>query len=92
VLNSLLSWLFKLFLFALAVIFFAGLAVLALVSLAFALVRWLFTGRPPQVKVVMQQYQGWKARSPLRRKPPRASEVVDAEVREITQNTPRDKH
>jgi hypothetical protein len=91
VLNSVLSWLFKLFLFALAVIFFVGLMVLALVSLLFSLVRWLFTGRPPQVKVVMQQYQGWKARNPLNRQPQASRDVVDAEVREITQQSPKDR-
>ena len=50
-LNSIISGLFKLFLFVMALVFFAGLLVLLLLSLVFALVRWLFTGRPPQVKV-----------------------------------------
>lgn len=91
VLNSFLSWLFKLFLLVMGLIFFAGLIVLLLLSLVLSLVRWLFTGRPPQVKVVMQRYRGWQARSPLRRGQSASSDVVDAEVREISQQSPNDK-
>jgi hypothetical protein len=68
VLNSIISWLFKLFLFGMTLVFFAGLLVLLLLSLVFALVRWLFTGSPPQVKVVMDRYKGWQSKNPLHRR------------------------
>ncbi len=82
-LNSIISWLFKLFLFVMALAFFAGLLMLLLWSLVFALVRWLFTGRPPQVKVVMDRYKGWQSKSPLHRRRAAQTDVVDAEVREV---------
>lgn len=90
-LNTLLSWLFKVFLFVMALLFFAGLFILLLLSLIFSLVRWLFTGRRPEVKVVMQRYRGWQTRSPLSRHRKHVPEVVDAEVREITPNTLNDR-
>jgi hypothetical protein len=91
VLNSLLSWLFKLFLFVMALAFFAGLLVLLLLSLVVSLSRWVFTGRPPQVKVVMQRYKGWQSKNPLHRRRPTQTDVVDAEVREIPPHRLDDK-
>lgn len=90
-LNSLVSWLFKLVLLAMAVVFFASLMLVLLLSLLLSLVRWLLSGRPPQVKVVMQRYRDWQSRNPLQRRPSTAADVVDAEVREIPRNHLEDK-
>ncbi len=90
-LNSLVSWLFKLVLLALAVVFFASLMVVLLLSLLLSLVRWLLTGRPPEVKVVMQRYKHWQSRNPLQRRRTASADVVDAEVREIPRNHLEDK-
>ena len=90
-LNSIISGLFKLFLFVMALVFFAGLLVLLLLILVFALVRWLFTGRPPQVKVVMDRYKGWQSKNPLHRRRAAHTDVVDAEVREVSHQRLDDK-
>ena len=90
-LNSIISGLFKLFLFVMALVFFAGLLVLLLLSLVFALVRWLFTGRPLQVKVVMDRYKGWQSKNPLHRRRAAHTDVVDAEVREVSHQRLDDK-
>ena len=91
VLNSLVSWLFKLVLLAMAMVFFASLMVVLLLSLLLSLVRWLLTGRPPQVKVVMQRYKDWQSRNPLQRRRTVQADVVDAEVREVPRNHLEDK-
>jgi hypothetical protein len=60
-------------------------------SLVFALVCWLFTGRPPQVKVVMDRYKGWQSKNPLHRRRAAHTDVVDAEVREVSHQRLDDK-
>lgn len=90
-LNSIVSWLFKLILFAIALVFFAALMVFMLLFLLLSLVQWLLTGRPPKVKVMMQRYKGWQSKNPLYRRRAAQADVVDAEVKEVHPNRLDDK-
>jgi hypothetical protein len=78
-----------------------GLGLLAGLLLAlggytvFAALRWLLTGRKPQVVMVWQQFSQlrkggvWGAGQPFGSAQAAADDVVDVEVREVREQAPR---
>ena len=92
-LNHVLAFVVKLFIGVMAAIFAVSLLLGGLVYLAFASVRFLFTGRKPAVAVVFSQLRQYRQSAAdgvwpaagRRPQPERAStpDVVDVEVREI---------
>ena len=81
--------------------FLAGLLLALGVYIAFATVRWLLTGRKPQVVMVWQQFselrkgarfggqRGFGSAGPSGFESQRQDDIVDVEVREVVEDAPR---
>jgi len=91
-----MNWIAKIFMGLLGLGLLAGLLVALGVYTVFATLRWLLTGRKPQVVLVWQQFSqlrkgtGWGAGMGQPFGAPQANEdVVDVEVREVQERAPR---
>jgi hypothetical protein len=92
-LNQVLAVVLKLFVGVLAAVFAVSLLLAGLVYLAFASIRFLFTGKKPAVAVVFSQLRQYRQSAadgvwpaPGRTQQPKRTptpDVVDVEVREI---------
>lgn len=95
--NSIARIVMGLFTGLLGLAFLAGLLAALGLYIVFATVRWLLTGRKPQVVMVWQQFsdlrkgarwggqRGFGAGSEV----PRQDDIVDVEVREVVEDAPR---
>ena len=66
----------------LGLVFLLGMLVALVLYTVYAVVRWLLTGRKPQVTVVWQQYQGMRQRFKSDAGTVQ-DDVIDVEVREV---------
>lgn len=82
--------LFKLFLTLFGLALMLGMLVFLMFYIAWASLRWLITGRPPQVAVVWQRYRDMRRGGAWRpaEHPTDMSDVVDVEAREVKPETP----
>lgn len=92
-----MNWIGKIFMGLLGLGLLAGLLLALGVYSVFATVRWLLTGRKPQVVMVWQQFRalrkgarwggqrGFESNSQT----PAQDDIVDVEVREVVEETPR---
>jgi hypothetical protein len=99
--NVLLQALVRLFMGLLGLAFLAGLLLALGVYVLFASVRWLLTGRKPQVVMVWQQFSQMRQGAGMRwsagmggepfgsAAPGSNDDVVDVEVREVREDAPR---
>jgi len=84
-----MNFIAKIFMGLLGLTFLAGLLVALGGYTVFAALRWLLTGRKPQVVLVWQQFSQlrkggvWGAGQPFGAAQPPADDVVDVEVREV---------
>jgi len=77
--------------------FLAGLLAALGLYIVFATVRWLFTGRKPQVVMVWQQFSELRKGARWGNRPgfesgfeaQRQDDIVDVEVREVVEDAPR---
>lgn len=95
--NSIARIVMGLFTGLLGLAFLAGLLAALGLYIVFATVRWLLTGRKPQVVMVWQQFselrkgarfggqRGFGSDSEVRRQ----DDIVDVEVREVVDDAPR---
>jgi len=89
-----MNWITRIVLALLGLGLLAGLLLALGVYTVFATLRWLLTGRKPQVVLVWQQFgalrQGLRARAhPPGFGSPGQGEVVDVEVREVHERVTR---
>jgi hypothetical protein len=91
-----MNWIARIFMGLLGLVFLAGLMAALGVYIVFATLRWLLTGRKPQVVLVWQQFsqmrQGarWGGGMGQSFGTGQASaDVVDVEVREVHEQAPR---
>ena len=93
-----MNWIAKIFMALVGIGLLAGLLLALGVYTLFATLRWLLTGRKPQVVLVWQQFSQLRkgARFGAGRAQPfghgdssSGSDVVDVEVREVQEQTPR---
>ena len=91
-----MNWIAKIFMGLMGLGLLAGLLVALGGYTVFATVRWLLTGRKPQVVLVWQQFSAlrrgtgmrWGQQGPGFEAPPQG-DVVDVEVREVRETSPR---
>ena len=91
-----MNWITKIFMGLLGLGLLAGLLLALGVYTVFATLRWLLTGRKPQVVLVWQQFSAlrrgtgmrWGQQGPGFEAPPQG-DVVDVEVREVREASPR---
>lgn len=81
--SSLLRFVLKLALGLMAAVFAVSLLAVALVVLAFSLLKALITGKKPASAMVFSRFQGYAPQDLWGRKAKPAGEVVDVEVREL---------
>ena len=92
-----MNWFARIVMGLLGLFFLAGLLAALSLYIVFAAVRWLLTGRKPQVVLVWQQFSAlrkgarWGARPGFESgfEPPRQDDIVDVEVREVVEDAPR---
>ncbi len=75
-----MQWVARIVMGLLGLVFLAGLLVALGGYTVFATVRWLLTGRAPQVVLVWQRMRSFQQGAA---RPTDAGEVVDVEVREV---------
>ena len=90
-----MRWLLRVFLLLLGLGFMLALLCMAALMFAFSLLRWLFTGRKPQLVLVMDSYKKWQQNSPWAPRPPAGDDIIDVPSRDIephpTRLPPADK-
>ena len=91
-----MNWIARIVMGLLGLAFLAGLLVALGVYIVFATVRWLLTGRKPQVVLVWQQFSDlrkgarWGAQGGFESgEAQRQDDIVDVEVREVVDEAPR---
>lgn len=90
-----MNFIAKIFMGLLGLTFLAGLLVALGGYTVFAALRWLLTGRKPQVVLVWQQFSqlrkggAWGTAQPFGAAQAPADDVVDVEVREVHEQAPR---
>ncbi len=96
-----MNWIARIFMGLLGLGFLAALLLCLLGYIVYASVRWLLTGRKPQVVMVWQQFsalrkgahwgrrQGFEAAAQFEFESQRQDDIVDVEVREVVSDVPR---
>ena len=92
-----MNWIARIFMGLLGLVFLAVLLGALGLYIVFATLRWLLTGRKPQVVMVWQQFSAlrkgarWGARPGFESgfESPRQDDIVDVEVREVVEDAPR---
>jgi hypothetical protein len=96
-----MNWIVRIFMGLLGLAFLAGLLLALGLYIVFATVRWLLTGRKPQVVMVWQQFSdlrkgarfggqsGLGSAGPSGFESQRQDDIVDVEVREVVDDAPR---
>ncbi len=93
-----MNWIARIFMGLLGLAFVAGLLVALGVYIVFATLRWLLTGRKPQVVLVWQQFSALRRGTGMRWGPGMGQasgasqthdDVVDVEAREVGDPAPR---
>ena len=92
-----MNWIVRIFMGLLGLAFLAGLLVALGLYIVFATVRWLLTGRKPQVVMVWQQFSDlrkgarWGGQRGFESgfEAQRQDDIVDVEVREVVDDAPR---
>lgn len=79
-----MTWLVRIFLFLMAGFMLLMVLLFSLLGLMLGLLRWLITGKKPQIAVIFSSYRQWKNHaSQQMRRNTRDDDVIDAEVREV---------
>jgi hypothetical protein len=92
-----MNWIARIVMGLVGLAFLAGLLVALGVYIVFATVRWLLTGRKPQVVLVWQQFSDlrkgarWGGQGGFESgfEAQRQEDIVDVEVREVVDDAPR---
>lgn len=95
-----MTWIARMAMGLFGLVFLAGLLAALGLYVVFATLRWLLTGRKPQVVMVWQQFSAlrkgasWRAPpgfGPGFETPNQSGDVVDVEAREVHPDVPHDK-
>jgi hypothetical protein len=92
-----MNWIARIVMSLLGLAFLAGLLVALGLYTVFAALRWLLTGRKPQVVLVWQQFSAmrkgarWGGQRDFESgfESQRQDDIVDVEVREVVEDAPR---
>jgi len=78
-----MQWLLRAFLLLLGLGFMLVLLCMAALMFVFSLLRWLFTGRKPQLVVVMDSYKRWQQKAPWQARQQNSADTIDVQGRDI---------
>ena len=87
-----MNWLMRIIFFVLASMVLMLVLAFSLVGLLIGLLRWLITGKKPQMAVMFSSYRQWQkqATQHMRRRQP-DEDIIEAEVREVPSQSIEDK-
>jgi hypothetical protein len=90
-----MQWLFRAFLLLLGLGFMLVLLCMAALMFVFSLLRCLFTGRKPQVVLIMDSYKRWQQKAPWQARQSDSADIIDVQGRDLeprpTRLPPTDK-
>ena len=90
-----MQWLLRAFLLLLGLGFMLALLCMAALMFVFSLLRWLFTGRKPQVVLIMDSYKRWQQKAPWQARQSDSADIIDVQGRDLeprpTRLPPTDK-
>ena len=87
-----MNWLIKIFLLLIAVMLLSVVLLFSLLGLVVGLLRWLITGKKPQMAVIFSSYRQWKKQAAQHMRGRRSDEdIIEAEVREVPTTRIEDK-
>jgi len=78
-----MQWLFRAFLLLLGLGFMLALLCMAALMFVFSLLRWLFTGRKPQVVLIMDSYKRWQKNAPWQARQSDSADIIDVQARDL---------
>jgi hypothetical protein len=78
-----MQWLFRAFLLLLGLGFMLVLLCMAALMFIFSLLRWLFTGRKPQVVLIMDSYKRWQKNAPWSPRQSDSADIIDVQARDM---------
>jgi hypothetical protein len=78
-----MQWLLRAFLLLLGLGFMLALLCMAALMFVFSLLRWLFTGRKPQVVLIMDSYKRWQQKAPWQARRSDSADIIDVQGRDI---------
>lgn len=78
-----MQWLLRAFLLLLGLGFMLALLCMAALMFVFSLLRWLFTGRKPQVVLIMDSYKRWQQKAPWQARQQNNADIIDVQGRDI---------
>jgi len=78
-----MQWLFRAFLLLLGLGFMLVLLCMAALMFVFSLLRWLFTGRKPQVVLIMDSYKRWQQKAPWQARQSDSADIIDVQGRDL---------
>lgn len=85
-----MKWILRLWLLAMGLAFLLGLMLVSLILLVISLLKWILTGRRPNIIMALNSYQRWTRKAPLWTQPqgPAGGEIIDAEAKVVQEVTP----
>ena len=78
-----MQWLLRAFLLLFGLGFMLVLLCMAGLMVILSLLRWLFTGRKPQLVVVMDSYKRWQQKAPWQARQSDSADIIDVQGRDI---------
>jgi len=78
-----MQWLLRAFLLLFGLGFMLVLLCMAGLMVILSLLRWLFTGRKPQLVVVMDSYKRWQQKAPWQARQQNSADIIDVQGRDI---------
>ena len=78
-----MQWLLRAFLLLLGLGFMLALLCMAALMFVFSMLRWLFTGRKPQVVLIMDSYKRWQQKAPWQARQQDNADIIDVQGRDI---------
>lgn len=79
-----MNWLLKIFILLIAIMLLSVVLLFSLLSLLLGLLRWLITGKKPQIAVIFSSLRQWKKQAAQQmRRGSYNEDIIEAEVREV---------
>jgi type VI protein secretion system component VasK len=87
-----MNWLIKIFFLLIAIMLLSVVLLFSLLGLLVGLLRWLITGKKPQMAVIFSSYRQWKKQAAQHMRTRRSDDdIIEAEVREVPNQSIEDK-
>jgi type VI protein secretion system component VasK len=87
-----MNWLIKILFLLIAIMLLSVVLLFSLLGLVVGLLRWLITGKKPQMAVIFSSYRQWKKQAAQHMRGRRSDEdIIEAEVREVPTTRLEDK-